>query len=208
MRRAAAASPETGAARWRAAVARRRELWGELPAAFLCTSGCYTLLGGWRMHLGVQGGGSSYHGGRRRKGAEPSLRRARAVGAVLKGKGKRQGQICSPRRGNGSELKVDGEALKGKSDVDGELKRRSGGRRHGVAWPRGDEVPLEQRGRERVKPRVHRRRRAGEGALHRRRLLRRRRKQRRRRCGVGLGHEFWRAGVAKREGRKRVCKLK
>jgi hypothetical protein len=194
--------------RRRAAAARRRELWGELPTAFSCASGCYTLLGGWRMHLGVQGEGSSCHGGRRRKGAEPPLRRARAVEAVLKGKGGRQGQICSPRRGNGSELKADGEALKGKPDVDGELKRRSGGRRLGVAWPRGDEVPLEQQGKESVKPRVHRRRRAGEGVLHRRRLLRRRRKQRRRRCGVGLGHEFWRAGIAKRERRKRMCKLK
>jgi hypothetical protein len=200
MRRAAAMSPGTGAARRRAAALRRRKLWGELPAVFSCTSGCYTLLRGWRTHLGVQGRGSSSHGGRRRKGAEPLLRRARAVGAVLKREGKRRGQFCSPRRGNGSEHKVDEEALKGEFDVDGELRRRSGGWRHGAAWPRGDEVPLEQGERERDKPRVHRRRRVGDGVLHRRRLLRRRRKQRRRRCGVGLGYVYWRAGVAKGKG--------
>jgi hypothetical protein len=73
-------TPGTGVARRRAAAARRRELWGELPAVFSCTSGCYTLLRGWRTHLGVQGRGSGFYGGQRRKGAEPLLRRARGEG--------------------------------------------------------------------------------------------------------------------------------
>jgi hypothetical protein len=80
MRRAVAMSPGTGAARRRAAALRRRKLWGELPAVFSCTSGCYTLLRGLRTHLGVQGRGSGFYGGRRRKGAEPLLRRARGEG--------------------------------------------------------------------------------------------------------------------------------
>jgi hypothetical protein len=149
VRRAAVKSPGTGAARRRAAAHRRRKLWGELPAVFSCISRCYTQLGGLRTHLGVQWWGSGFYGGRRRKGAEPPLRRARAVGAVLKRERKRRGQFCSPRRGNGSEHKVDGEALRGSSTS---TASSGGGPADGVTAQLGPEATRcpwsKERGRE------------------------------------------------------------
>jgi hypothetical protein len=72
---------------------------------------------------------------------------------VHKRKRKKAGRFCSPCRGNGSEHKVDEEALKGKFDVDGELGRQSGGWRDGAARAQDDEVSLEQRERERERER-------------------------------------------------------
>jgi hypothetical protein len=54
------------------------------------------------MHLGVQGRGSGIHGGRRRKGAEPLLRRARAGAAVHKREGKRWGGFAHHAEATGA----------------------------------------------------------------------------------------------------------
>jgi hypothetical protein len=81
MRRAAAMSPGTGAARRRAAVARRRELWGELPAVSSTTGWGKTTRGRLRTQSRALRARLGFTGGRLREGAARLLRRARGEGA-------------------------------------------------------------------------------------------------------------------------------